>query len=322
MAASRELELPPLPSTFRFDERRRLVISGFGRPIALPVIQLLEAGLPSIRRLIRSRKRQVILARYLSPTAKQEVERAGWGWIETSGNAHIASDRVFVHIERPIDRESARRSGVRPIPPQGERIVRFLLDSYPRSLRVSEIARVTQLDKGYTSRILTTLRQTGLVAYGRTTPVEVPSPAELFEFWQRTPPRVGESSWYVSRNGPLDRLAKRAQSAAGVNRACFTGTFAAGLLVRYLEAERIDCYVSDVHLATRIGEALGGEPVSKGANLLFLVHRDPGILTIGTSTRAGLSVASVSQVYRDAFERGRGREREAANELRKQVLKW
>lgn len=228
---------------------------------------------------------------------------------------------IFLHIERPGNRET-RTPGQLIVPPQGERIVRFLLDDYPRSRRISEIARETKLDKGYTSRILKRLKQTGLITYERRTAVDVTSPAELFELWRATPRRVIESNWFVARPSRVHPLALEVQRQAGENGAAFTGLFAAGLLTGHMEPERVECYVSDLRSAARIGAQLGGERVERGANVIFLSHRDPGILTVGASRRRDFVVVSIAQIYRDAVDRARGRETELASELRRRFLKW
>jgi len=315
------LELPVLTAPLRLEPgARRLIVRLPSKRLELPVIQLKDPRLPALRRLVGSREAQVILAPFLTKAAKQVIEAAGWGWIDASGSAHVAAKGVFVHVEKPARRD--RIHGRLVVPPQGERIVRLLLDHYPSSARLSDIAVETKLDKGYTSRMLKRLRQTGLVTYESRLPVEVAFPAELFELWRTTPRRVVESKWHFSKPSRLHLLAKEIQRHAGESRAAFTGPFASSLLVGHMEVERIDCYLSDVRLAARIGEQLGGERTDRGSNVTFLSHRDPGVLTIGTSHRREFDVASVSQVYRDTLEIGRGREAELANEVRRQLLRW
>ena len=320
MVRRRSLEAPVLPASLRLrgDE---LTVSLSGKRAVLPVLELSEGRLSTIRTLIGSKKPHVIIAPHLSAAAKESIEGARWGWVETSGNAHIATNGIFVHIERP-PAQTSRSAGSLLIPPQGERIVRHLLDAYPRGQRFTDLARATQLDKGYTSRILAKLRETGLVTYERNKPVEVAYPAELFELWQTGPVRTIESPWFVAAPSDLRRLAARIREGAGRGRIAFTGVFAANLLVEHIEPERIDCYVDDLRTATRIAERLGGSRVKSGVNLLFLVHRDPGILSIGIRSVDDIPVASPTQVYRDALDRGRGREREAANMLRRELLTW
>ena len=291
------------------------------KTIDFPVLQLNDPRLATIRGLIAARDPHVILAPFLTAAAKRAVESAGWGWLDTSGSVHIESGDTYIHIERSAGR-NATRPGRLVIPPQGERIVRFLLDEYPKSGRISEVALQTRLDKGYTSRMLKRLRQAGLVSYARRTAVEVTSPAELFEFWRTTPRRIVESSWFVERPSQIRALAAEIQRKAGENGSALTGVFAAGLLTARMEPEAIECYVSDLRTAVHIGQQLGGERVERGRNVTFLSHRDPGILTVGASRRRDYVVASISQIYRDAIDRARGREVELASELRRRYLKW
>lgn len=315
----REIDVPAPPPGVRL-HGDNLTVSLSGRRVRLPVTYLADARLDRLRQM-RSTGPRVIVARQLSAKQREGIEARGWGWLESTGNAHIESPGVLLHVDRPASATS-KGVGEISIPPQGERIVRHLLDHYPSAYRFTEIARDTLLDKGYTSRILRRLHDSGLVRYERNRPVEVVSPSELFELWQTVPPRTLEFAWFVPRGGPLVRLASRLAELAGPTRYATTGIFGANLLVPHLEPERVDCYVGDLRSANRLGADLGAERVERGANLLLLIHRDPGVLAIGAREARGLAVASPSQVYRDALLRGRGREREAADEVRRRILKW
>lgn len=314
-------DISSLPRNVEFDRVGRLVVAASGRKHRLPVVQLTDGRLSTVTSLINSREPHVVVAPHISAAAKTRIESAGWGWLETNGNAHIEMDGILIHVEKPLD-ETSRRPGALIVPPQGERVIRHLLDNYPLKQRFTDIARLTKLDKGYTSRILTKLRGTGLVTYKRNEPVELTYPAELFELWQTIPTRVLESSWFFSRPPSVQGLAIQLRKHAGTGRLAFTGTFGASVLVPHLEPERIECYVSDSRVARRLSTALDGERTSKGSNVTLLVHRDSGVLDIGLARHGEVPVVSVSQVYRDAMQRGRGREREAANELRRRMLKW
>lgn len=120
----------------------------------------------------------------------------------------------------------------------------------------------------------------------------------------------------------MPHLAARVRDEAAAGRAAFTGVFAANLLAPHMEPERVECYVEDAPLARRIAEGLGGTRVTAGANLVFLIHRDQGVLTIGTRTVDDMPVASATQIYRDALRFDRGRERESANHFRREILTW
>src|SRR6266542_1653416 len=310
-----------LPEVLEFDAHGRLGVRARGRRIKLPVVALNAARMATVSNLMKSRPPHVIVAPHISAKTKNLIERSGWSWLETNGNAHISSDGVFVHVERP-DNESARRPGALLIPPQGERIVRHLLDNYPQRQRFTDVAQATQLDHGYTSRILGKLRDTGLISYRRNRPIEVPYPAELFELWQTMPSRVRESAWFVPRQKTLHAVAVRIRDEAGSANAAFTGIFAAALVAPRIDAERIDCYVGDSRVAKRVAERLGAERVEDGYNLSLLVHRDLGVVSIGVKRADHLNVVSPTQIYRDALQRGRGREREAASVVRSELLKW
>lgn len=320
MSEATDAQLKALPGFEGVDKDDRLVIAAGRKRLRLPLLRLRDARLTAIKGRPLGGPPRVVIAPYLSENARKRIEEASWSWV-AGGSAHIEADGILIHIERPPAERSRERLSL-VIPPQGERIVRYLLDHHPRTPRFSELARLTRLDKGYASRILRRLAETGLVAYERNRPIDVPYPAELFELWQTVPPRLTESRWFVSERGGPRGLAARVREQAGTGQVAFTGTFAAGLLVPRIDAERVECFVNDLQTARRIVERFDAESVDRGYNLVFLVHRDPGILSIGVSQADDLPLVSVSQIYRDALQRGRGREREAANELRRELLRW
>ncbi|TMD62039.1 MAG: MarR family transcriptional regulator, partial [Chloroflexi bacterium] len=147
-----------------------------------------------IRGLIQSRRRGVVLAPHFTDLSKELLRDAKWGWIDDEGNAHIEAPGVLIHIERPATGQIAL-SAVR-IPPQGERIVRYLLDRYPEPVRWNELRRTTLLDRGYTSRIVRRLAAAGLVTSQLRRPISVVSPAELFESWRSMPEHITETQWF------------------------------------------------------------------------------------------------------------------------------
>jgi CRP-like cAMP-binding protein len=205
------------------------------------------------------------------------------------------------------------------VPPQGERVVRHLLDHYPKRFRWIELAHATQLDRGYTTRVLKRLEEAGLLSRERGKPVDLPYPAELFELWRSGSARVVETNWACAIRP--DQIAQRLARHAGEDLV-LTGVYAAGRLTGVLDAERVEAYVVDLRSARRLAKAVGAEPTERGANLVLLIHRDPAVISIGASETDGLRFASASQIYKDAVQRSRGRETEAAAALRRQRLRW
>lgn len=309
-------DLPTLPQGVRFagDAQELHIDLGGRRKHVLPVVPVRTATSGLVTRLVDRRSPGVLFARALTIRAKEILEGNDWGWIDHSGNLHVQADGVFVHVERKGP--SSRQPGV--VPPQGERVIRYLLDKYPRLPTWTQLASATLLDKGYTSRILGRLSDSGLVVRERGRPIQVPYPQELFDMWQATPRRTAELNWFVDLSFTrLERAVTSSRTAFAV-----TGVYAAARSSGILEPERIELYVSSARAARQLATSLSATEVARGANLVTLVHRDPGILTIGVQRSNGVPVVSTSQVYRDALTYGRGRERDAATELRRTRLNW
>lgn len=313
-----KMESPPLPPEFRLSRggESLSVRLPTGKIRKLPVLQLRNGTLPTVERLVAEHRPHVLVAPHLTKGTKELLERSGWGWIDGAGGARIADGNLFVYIDRP---NRLSTSGLQ-VPPQAERIVRLLLDAYPREFRVTEIANETDLDKGYTSRMVRRLVDSGTVARAERGPVRVASPTELFELWSHGPDRAEPTLWFVP--GEPAAIAKRLQDSVRSDELAFTGVYAATLLAPHVTTETVEAYVVDRRAALAIGKKIGAERVDRGSNLSLLVPRDPALTRIGAQTRAGHRVASVTQIYRDVIQRGRGREQEAAGFLRREQLRW
>lgn len=288
-----------------------------GRRRTLPAMQLRSASLSTVRDLVASKTPRVVLAPLFTKATRQLLEDSGWGWIDQNGNIGILGDDLFIRVERP---ESQRSTGALTLPPQAERIVRHLLDNYPREFRLTEIATETELDKGYTSRMVRRLLESGTVAREGRGPIRVTFPAELFELWARGPERSETTLWFAS--GSPDEITTAIGHVDHWKHTALTGMQAAALIAPHVTPERLEVFVTDGRTAAAIALNLGAEQVERGSNLEFLVPRDPGIVRMGTRMHSGHRIASISQVYRDVLQRGRGREREAGEALRREWLKW
>lgn len=310
--------LPDLPRGLRFarDGRELRVDVGRKGKRVFSVLPVRTATTGLVSRLLEQRAPAIVFARVLTGGAKELLEGSDWGWMDHSGNLHIQTPELLVHVEKDQTSKSFRGTAV--VPPQGERIIRHLLDNYPKLPTWAQLAEATHLDKGYTSRILTKLAEAGLVARQRGRPIQVPFPQEIYESWQATPRRTLEHRWIVDASV---REIERALAKSKVDVA-MTGTHAAARLTGLFEPERVEVYVLTTRDARQLAATLNARDTDRGANLVTMVHRDPGVLRIGTHHWGDHPVVSVSQVYRDALALGRGRERDTAVELRRTRLKW
>src|SRR6266850_7566542 len=197
---------PNLPAQLRLARGgTRLTLRNSHPRIHLPVVRLSRATAGTVRSVIASREPSVILAPHVTRLARELITDAAWGWVDAQGNAHIEAPGVLVHIERPP--AHGRVEELLRIPPQGERVVRYLLDHYPDAPRWSDLSVETQLDRGYTSRIVRKLVEAGLVSKRPRGPIVVEYPAELFEAWRASTRPVTEMGWFVDL--PPRKLADR-----------------------------------------------------------------------------------------------------------------
>lgn len=313
------MEPPELPSGLKLTAAGRLLVSlAGGKRLSIPIVRLREGRREAIERLVASRSdAHVVLAPYLTRAARDALEAAGWGWIDGAGSARFRNDAVLVHIEKP---GRVKKDSSVPVSPQGERVVRRLLDDYPRAYRMSELARLTKLDLGYTHRIVQRLVDAGMASREPRAPVQLDYPAELFELWTNGPHRTTSDLRFVS--GSPTEIVKRLFDHARAPRMALTGPIASSILAPFSSVEFVDVYVSDRRTANEVAGDLGAESVERGGNLRFLVHRDPAIVSTGSQKVGRTRLVSTTQIYRDVLRLGQGREREAADVLRRGLLRW
>src|SRR4051812_9460865 len=60
---------------------------------------LRESHLPFLRSLTRQPHPILIITNYVSDTVKKGLQKEGLLYLDTSGNAHIRTDRLFIHIQ-------------------------------------------------------------------------------------------------------------------------------------------------------------------------------------------------------------------------------
>lgn len=218
--------------------------------------------------------------------------------------------------EAPESQPEKPRPRVSPFAPKASRLVRALLANPERSWRLSEIAGEVEVDPGNAHRVLGSLLDLALLERDEDSYL-VPDAGSLLEAWAEAGRRPRERVVVPIDDGlkrPLERLIAPRPDAYAVSGEC-----AAELMAPYLDARQalVHCLDGDALAAV---QALGEEvdrPL-RAAGRIEAVPADERVGDFG-SVVDGLPLVSPAQLYVDLF-RQRGRAREAAEHVRREVL--
>ena len=251
-----------------------------------------------------SRASVVVLAPFLSAGVLERLIEADIGYMDLTGNIRItlSDPGLFILTEgatkNPYRRERATRTlrGAK-----AGRIIRVLLDSRePPGVR--EIAKRTDTNPGYVSRILSLLDRLALITREGRGRLSLVDWLRLLRRWAEEAPIElrGRQTTCIEPRGVaafLSRL-RRAHTQYAV-----TGGLAACRLAPVAPPRLATVYVGDAAEALRELEL---REASRGANVLLIEAADPGVFA-GAIVEDGLTYVAPSQAAADLLTSpGRG----------------
>jgi len=274
------------------------------------------AGSPLWRKL-RERAGQapiLVVSEYLSPRTREALAGEGLSYLDLTGNARIVLDHPGLFVER----QGASRDPKAQRPARGLKgakvgaIVRVLTDANP-PYTGAEIAHLARADQGYTSRILDSLLDDGLIERpGRGPVVNVDWPslirrrAEALRLFRP----IG-TYLYVARAGPQALLASLASLEFNKDAApVVTGSFAAVRLAPVAPPSQLVLYTLD---REGLAAQLGLIEVDTAADTI-LIRPDNRAPFYGAQVAGGVAFAACSQVAIDCLS-GPGRMPEEGDAL-------
>lgn len=287
-----------------------------------------------LRRLLaRDPTLEAVVVEHIPSGLDAAAEEAGVSYLDRHGNGRVVAPGL-VYVSSPRVPSAARFAGrdvggaasgaprgpgrrVSPFAPKASRIVRGLLAKPQQPRRLSDLAREVEVDPGNAHRVLGALVEMGLVERDDDRYL-VPDPGSLLEAWAESTRRPSERvvlQLSVDPRGWVTDLIESEPDGFAVS-----GELAAELLAPYLRAHEVILHCLDAEAFGRIGRAASSEAglVLPATGRVVAVPADERVGDFG-STVAGLPVVSPAQLYVDLF-RARGRAREAAEHVRREVL--
>lgn len=259
---------------------------------------------------------------FMGPVGREHCRDAGVSWLDLSGNAHIIAPGVRIRIEGQANRFKKPGRSSSAFAPKSSRIARWLLLHPGEPMTQREIARATDMDEGFTSRIVARLENDGLIVREPDGAIRPRDPDLLLDAWREdydfSKHQIVEGH-IAARSGEtlLRRISEELRSLESDHAA--TGMAAAWQLTRFAGFRIVVTYVADLP-STEVLDRLGFREDASGANTWLVVPADAGVFH-GASDHDGVRCVHPVQAYLDLKEHPE-RADEAAAFLRAELLTW
>lgn len=259
---------------------------------------------------------------FMGAVGRERCEEAGIGWLDLSGNARIVAPGIHVRVEGKPNRFKRRGRPSSAFAPKSSRIARWLLMHPDRPMTQREIAHATDMDEGFTSRIVAKLEEDDLIVREPDGAIRPRDPGLLLDAWRED---YDFSKHHVlsghvpARSG--DALLRRVAAALRKrgDRHAATGLAAAWLLSRFAGFRIVTIYLAEQPAPALLAQ-LGFREGAQGPNAWLVVPNDEGVFH-GADDRDGIRCVHPVQAYLDLKEHPE-RANEAADQLRAELLSW
>jgi hypothetical protein len=270
---------------------------------------------------LNKRSIPLVAVPYMGEVGRRMCEEADVCWLDLSGNARLVAPRLRVNIEGKPNQ--FKRPG-RPrslFAPKSARIARWLLMKSDHAFTQRELAKVSGLDEGFTSRIVRQLEEQRLVARDADGAVKVADYDAMLDAWREA---YNFSKHHIvhghiaarSSDDVLRQLAGQLKRAKIEHAA--TGLAGAWLLNQFSGFRLVVFYVGQMPSAEARQE-MGFHEELRGENVWLVVPNDEGVFQ-GAVEREGIACVHPVQVYLDLKDHPE-RSAEAAEALREKLLK-
>jgi hypothetical protein len=263
----------------------------------------------------------LVAAPYLGEVGQKLCEEAEVCWLDLAGNAHLVAPGLRVNIQgKPnVFKRPGRPRSL--FAPKSSRIARCLLVEPARPFSQRELAKVSGLDEGFTSRIVRQLEEQRLVLREASGAVKVADFDALLDAWREA---YDFSKHHIVRghiaarssDDVLRQLA--VQLKRGKMEHAATGLAGAWLLNQFAGFRLVVFYVGKIPSANEQQE-MGFHEEQRGENVWLVQPNDAGVFH-GSAEREGIACVHPVQIYLD-LKNHPERSAEAAEDLRKKLLK-
>ena len=264
----------------------------------------------------------LLVVPFMGEAGAKRCAEADVSWLDLSGNAKVAAPGLAIHVEGKPNQFKRRGRPYSVFAAKSSRIVRWLLmhENTEITRTQRELARLTGMDEGFTSRILRNLEQSGYISRdpkgGRVRVIEYDLLLDAwhaeyrFDAHRIIRGHVTEKSGAELQKSLARRLDERQVEYA------VTGLGAAWLLSRFA-AFRLATFYLRQFPDDQLLDDLGIWRTDQGENLWLVLPNDEGVFHNAGRGQEVVSVAPI-QIYLD-LKGHPERATEAAAQLRLQT---
>lgn len=259
---------------------------------------------------------------YMGAVGQDLCAKAGIGWLDLSGNAHIDVPGFRIHVEGKPNLFKRRGRPENAFAPKSARVTRHLLLHPDRSWTQKEIAAATGLTETYAGRIVHKLEADRLLLRDDSGAVRPRDPDLLLDAWVE---RYDFSKHQILAGHisatTTDELLRTLVQAFEASKVPYAAT---ALPAAWLRDQHARYRITSIYLEHQPSkeqlDALHFREGDRGANLWLVVPNDTGVFQ-GAEQVAGIRCTSVIQTYLDLLHHAE-RAKEAAQFLRERHLRW
>lgn len=264
----------------------------------------------------------IVAVPFMGESGRERCEEANAAWMDLSGNARVFAPGLRILVEGKPNKFKRRGRPSSAFAPKSSRITRWLLMHPHEPLTQREIARVTDTDEGYTSKIVSKLEHDGLIVKDENGAIKPRNPDLLLDAWREdydfTKHHIIRGHVAARSGDVLLRQLAALLLKASVEFAA-TGLAAAWLMDRFAGFRTTTLYLAS-DPSSALLDALSFREEERGANVWLVVPNDEGVFH-GATEVEGVRCVHPVQVYLD-LEAHPERADEAAKKLRAAHLNW
>jgi len=264
----------------------------------------------------------LVVVPFMGPVGRQRCDDAEVAWLDLSGNARIVAPGIRVLVEGRPNQFKSRGRPSSAFAPKSSRISRWLLMHAGHSMKQRDLAQATDMDEGFTSRIVSRPEEGSFVLRGQDGELKLRDPDLLLDAWREAYDfslhQVIQGHMAARSGEEAVCLLAAGMQGQGVPYAA-TGLAAAWLLTRYSGFRLASMYVAE-RPASEVLESLGFREEERGANVWLVIPKDEGVFQ-GADQRDGIACVHPVQAYLDLKGQPE-RAKEAAEQLRSELLRW
>ena len=283
----------------------------------LNAIRVVQEQVPSLGKNVIP----LVVVPYMGEVGQELCEAAGVNWLDLSGNVHLETRGLHIHVEGKKNQfiRSGRPSTV--FAPKSARIARWLLMHREQSFSQQQLAVLTGLDKGLTSRVVRELEKQHLVTRDSSGVVKLARYDAMLDAWREA---YDFSKHHIVRGHVAARSSDQVlqQISRQLKRDeiqyAATGLAAAWLLDGFAGFRLVVFFVAQMP-STKAQQMIGFREESRGENVWLVVPNDQGVFQ-GAKELQSIQCVHPVQAYLD-LKNHPERSAEAAEELRRKLLK-